>query len=119
MTTASGVFTFAPGINTVSIQGSIRSSLLSGQFCPSESEISLDFLLTSDVLGEAIETITVPITGKASEGKTFAGYIIGSENSASQGGKNAIKIQKLMLDKILMSQTGKLVLKFNKKILVP
>ena len=81
MTTASTVLTFAQGINTVSIQGSIRSALLSGEFCPEESEIVLDFLLSSDVLGTATESITVPVTGEASVGSTFAGYIVGGSKS--------------------------------------
>ena len=39
----------------------VRPKILAGLFCPSVAEVSLEFLLTSDKLGEASEIISVPI----------------------------------------------------------
>ena len=38
-----------------------RPKILSGLLCPSVAEVSLEFLLTSDKLGEASEILSVPI----------------------------------------------------------
>ena len=45
----------------MSLASEIRPKLLAGLFCPSASEVSLEFLLTSDILGEATEILTIPI----------------------------------------------------------
>ena len=39
----------------------MRPKILAGQYCPNASEIGLEFLLSSDKLGEATEVITIPI----------------------------------------------------------
>ena len=39
----------------------MKQKILLGQFCPDAEEISLDFYLVSDVLGEATETIKIPV----------------------------------------------------------
>ena len=95
--------------------------MLSGQVCPSktETEIVLEFLLTSNVLGEAIETISIPIIpDKIIQASTFEGVIINDEEASDQQSDDS-DIQSLSLAKIKMSQTGKLEIKFNKKILIP
>ena len=95
--------------------------MLSGQVCPSktETEFVLEFLLTSNVLGEAIETITIPIIpDEIIQASTFEGVIINDEEASDQQSDNS-DIQSLSLAKIKMSQTGKLEIKFNKRILIP
>ena len=44
------------------LDSKVREKVLAGLFCPDAPEISLEFLLTSDKLGEATEIITIPIT---------------------------------------------------------
>lgn len=45
----------------IALSSEVLPQLVAGQFCPSVSEISLEFLLTSDMLGEGTEIITIPI----------------------------------------------------------
>ena len=110
MLTKSEFLIFASGIKTVAIKSTVRTKLLSGQVCPSETEIVLEFLLTSNVLGEAIETITIPIEPSENvEASAFEGVIICDENcSSDQGSDDSGDVQILTLAKIKMSQTGKL-----------
>lgn len=78
MTTATSWFTFAPSVNTVVLNSSIQAQIVAGELCPSDSEIALDFLIKSDILGEATQTISIKVTGVAKEGtgSSFAGYIV-------------------------------------------
>ena len=39
----------------------IRPKFIAGVYCPAFSEISLEFLLRSEELGEATELLTIPI----------------------------------------------------------
>ena len=121
MTTVTSVFSFNASTNTVTIAGAVKSALLSGQYCP-EEDINLDFLISSDKLGTATETITIPVTGEASGGNasSFIGYVVGDETSQSQTQRQEeVKIQELLVEKMTVSQTGVLLIRFNRKIKVP
>ena len=121
MTTVTSVFSFNASTNTVTIAGAVKSALLSGQYCP-EEDINLDFLISSDKLGTATETITIPVTGEASGGNasSFIGYVVGDETSQSQTQRQEeVKIQELLVEKMTVSQTGLLVIRFNRSILIP
>ena len=121
MTTVTSVFSFNASTNTVTIAGAVKSALLSGQYCP-EEDINLDFLISSDKLGTATETITIPVTGAAAGGNasSFIGYVVGDETSQSQTQRQEeAKIQELLVEKMTVSQTGLLVIRFNRRILIP
>ena len=121
MTTVTSVFSFNASTNTVTIAGAVKSALLSGQYCP-EEDINLDFLISSDKLGTATETITIPVTGEASgaNASSFIGYVVGDETSQSQTQRQEeVKIQELLVEKMTVSQTGILVIRFNRDILIP
>ena len=86
MTTVTSVLSFNASTNTVTIAGAVKSALLSGEFCPAE-DINLDFLISSDKLGTATETITIPVTGEASTSadiSSFIGYVVGEGNQQNQ-----------------------------------
>ena len=121
MTTVTSVFSFNASTNTVTIAGAVKSALLSGQYCP-EEDINLDFLISSDKLGTATETITIPVTGEASgaNASSFIGYVVGDETLQSQTQRQEeVKIQELLVEKMTVSQTGLLVIRFNRSILIP
>ena len=56
----SELFTYSEEEQTVFLASEVRPKILSGLFCPAVSEVSLEFLLTSDILGKATEIISIP-----------------------------------------------------------
>ena len=70
------IFTYSAEDQTVYIADEIQSEIEAGLFCPEVTEISLEFLLSSDKRGEATETIKIPvgtsngdITGASQDGQ--------------------------------------------------
>jgi len=77
MTTASSVFEYNDQTKTLLLAGSVKSSILNGSYCPEESEFTLDFLLTSNILGSATHSITIPNNGDPTGSfSSFEGYVI-------------------------------------------
>ena len=78
MTTQTPDFKFNTQTNQVTIADNVKQSMLSGAYCPSE-DINLDFLISSNVLGDATMTISIAVTGEASSGSSsgaFQGFVI-------------------------------------------
>ena len=66
MARESELFTYSEEDQAVFFSNAVRPKVLAGLFCPTESEISLEFLLDSDVLGKASEVLTIQIKTKSS-----------------------------------------------------
>lgn len=58
---SSELFFFSVESQTVFISSEALPNLLAGIDCPAGSEVSLEFLLTSDKLGEGAEIFSIPI----------------------------------------------------------
>ena len=61
MSSKTQLFAYSDEDQTVYLASEIRPKFITGASCPAFSEISLEFLLTSDILGEANELLTIPI----------------------------------------------------------
>ena len=72
--------------------------MLSGRVCPSDPEIVLEFLLSSNVLGEAVETISVPVNPDESvQSSAFAGVSLDDKDASSIGSDASDEIEKLTI----------------------
>ena len=61
MSSKTQLFAYSDEDQTVYLASEIRPKFIAGASCPVFSEISLEFLLTSDILGEANELLTILI----------------------------------------------------------
>ena len=61
MSSKTQLFAYSDEDQTVYLASEIRPKFIAGAFCPAFSEISLEFLLTSDILGEENELLTIQI----------------------------------------------------------
>ena len=55
------LFTFMPENDAVYLNSEFKTAFMNGLLCPDENEIALTFSLTSDLLGDANETLYIPI----------------------------------------------------------
>ena len=67
MTTQTPDFKFNPQTNQVTLADNVKQSVLTGAYCPAE-DINLEFLISSNVLGDVTMSISIGVTGEASEG---------------------------------------------------
>lgn len=95
--------------------------------CPAVSEVSLEFKLTSKLIGEATETITVPVKTKeavkAFDATKFeAAKTIEDVKDRNFSGKEDAQekeVEKLSIQEMRITPTGKLSIIFSKPIYDP
>ena len=90
----SELFAYSEEEQTVFLVSEVRSKILGGLFCPAVSEVPLEFLLTSDILGKATEIISIP----------FKPHDASAEDDQVNGGSNFAGVDISEVDAALAAQ---------------
>ena len=113
--TKDSLFTFNADKQVVFLEKSFRDALIRGTSCPKKDFISLEFLLESDLLGTATQTIDIPVEPleNASANESGLSYSVVKDESSDDGQGL------LIISTVQITATGNLTIEFSKNILPP
>ena len=125
---ADNLFVLSEETNTVFLNETKRLDVLNGDFCPQEQTVSLLFDLESDIFSPSSQSLDIPI--KPTNVKAFEGFKIdefeagsddNSEQTESESEKleSKVNVKPLEVESVEINNTGRVTMKFNKKIIAP
>ena len=73
------MFEYMPLVNSVYLKSEVRPQVLSGALCPGEDQVTLTFLIESDLLGQSLQNFTFPVARETGQ-NGFERVIINNSN---------------------------------------
>ena len=115
MTTNTELFAFHEDSRAVFLSNAKRSEVLKGDACPAAGEYTLEFKISSNLVGTSTQTISIQVVPAIDTSQ----YHITEASSSALSTIGSEEIIELDVKSLTIDSVGKLVIRFNKPILRP